>query len=99
MTGAAKSVSSRDIVTGGDDADEDRMKRKRACGRAPAASAWERIALCIARTAEYQVGSNAASQEKKRAAWKPGVQTTLAPANRGAISVAIRPWMWNSGMM
>jgi hypothetical protein len=50
-------------------------------------------------TAVYQVGASSSSHWKKRRALKPGVQTTLAPAESVASTAAIRPWMWNSGMM
>src|SRR5580700_70029 len=48
-------------------------------------------------TAEYQVGANSRSQPKKRLTSQPGVQTTPAPAASDVITVAIRPWPWNSG--
>src|SRR5579864_5597645 len=48
-------------------------------------------------TAEYQVGANSRSQPKKRLTSQPGVQTTPAPAASDVITVAMRPWPWNSG--
>ena len=39
------------------------------------------------------------NQAKKRKALKPGVQHTAAPAASDDSVAAIRPWMWNSGMM
>ena len=50
-------------------------------------------------TAVYQVGFTSSNQRKKLNALKPGVQTTLAPADSDDSVAAIRPWMWNSGMM
>ncbi len=38
-------------------------------------------------------------QPKNFNASKPGVQNTEAPAEIGANMAAIKPWMWNSGMM
>src|ERR1700722_2119696 len=48
-------------------------------------------------TAEYQVGANSRSQPKKRLTSQPGVQTTPPPAASDVITVAMRPWPWNSG--
>src|SRR6202171_4150047 len=48
-------------------------------------------------TAEYQVGANSRSQPKKRLTSHPGVQTTPLPAASDVITVAMRPWPWNSG--
>ena len=48
-------------------------------------------------TAEYQVGANSRSQPKKRLTSQPGLQTTPAPAASDVITVAMRPWPWNSG--
>src|SRR5580704_4379848 len=48
-------------------------------------------------TAEYQVGANSRSQPKKRLTSHPGVQTTPPPAASDVITVAMRPWPWNSG--
>lgn len=66
--------------------------------RSASSGARARIAWCIVGTAVYQVGRCSSSQRQKRAAWKPGVATTLAPAARDDRVAAIRPWMWNSGM-
>jgi len=38
------------------------------------------------------------AHSQKRGAWKPGVQTTLAPAAIDASSAPTRLWMWNSGI-
>src|SRR5580704_6675951 len=48
-------------------------------------------------TAEYQVGAESRIQPKKRLTSQPGVQTTPPPAASDVITVAIRPWPWNSG--
>ena len=50
-------------------------------------------------TAVYQVGLASSIQVKNFRALKPGVQNTCEPAESGANTPAIRPWMWNSGMM
>ena len=50
-------------------------------------------------TAVYQVGLASSIQEKNFRALKPGVQNTSEPAEIGAKTPAIRPWMWNRGMM
>ncbi len=50
-------------------------------------------------TALYQVGRASVSHWKKRNALKPGVQKTLPPAASDDSTAAIRPWMWNNGMM
>ena len=50
-------------------------------------------------TAVSQVGAVSSSQAKTRSALKPGVQITQAPAWSEAITPAISPWMWKSGMM
>src|SRR6266404_6057564 len=50
-------------------------------------------------TAVYQVGFTSSSQAKKRRALKPGVQLTDAPEASDERTAAIRPWMWNNGMM
>src|SRR5215471_865716 len=50
-------------------------------------------------TAVYQVGRTSAIHVKKRRALKPVVQQTSPPADSGASVPAIKPWMWNSGMM
>ena len=39
------------------------------------------------------------SSAKNLSALKPGEQHTSAPADSGASSEAIKPWMWNSGMI
>ena len=49
-------------------------------------------------TAVYQVAWLSRSQPKNRSAWKPGVQKTRLPTDRGASNPAIRPWMWNIGI-
>ena len=50
-------------------------------------------------TAVSQVGAMSSSHAKTRSALKPGVQITQAPAWSEAITPAISPWMWKSGMM
>ena len=50
-------------------------------------------------TAVSQVGVIPSSHAKTRSALKPGVQITQAPAWSEAITPAISPWMWKSGMM
>ena len=50
-------------------------------------------------TAVYQVGCNSSSQPKNFSALNPGVQNTLPPAAIEESTAAIRPWIWNSGMM
>ena len=50
-------------------------------------------------TAVSQVGAISSSQAKTRSALKPGVQITVLPAWSEAITPAISPWMWKSGMM
>ena len=57
------------------------------------------MAWCIVGTAVYQVGLASSIQPKNFSALKPGVQNTCEPADSGASTPAIRPWMWNSGMM
>ena len=49
-------------------------------------------------TAVYQVGFASPSQAKNFSPLKPGVQKTLAPADSEAVTAAIRPWIWNSGI-
>src|SRR5436305_4774285 len=50
-------------------------------------------------TAVYQVGLASSIQPKNFSASNPDVQKTRLPADSGASVAAIRPWMWNSGMM
>src|SRR4029077_2109523 len=50
-------------------------------------------------TAVYQVGLASSIQPKNFSASKPEVQNTRPPAESGASVPAIRPGMWNSGMM
>ena len=50
-------------------------------------------------TAVYQVGLHSSIQPKNFSALKPGVQNTRPPAESGASTPAMSPWMWNSGMM
>jgi hypothetical protein len=88
------------MTCGGIELDELRMKR----------SGWrlmtsrffdarEMMVWCIVGTAVYQVGLASSIQPKNFSALKPGVQNTCEPAASGASTPAIRPWMWNSGMM
>ncbi len=50
-------------------------------------------------TAEYQVGLASLIWLKNFSALKPGEQKIVLPAAKGASKPAIKPWMWNSGMM
>src|SRR5882757_10082556 len=88
------------MTCGGSDAEDERMKRRLA---ARALSALRpsraRMVWCMVGTAVYQVGFTSSSQAKKRSALKPGVQLTDAPEASDDRTAAIRPWMWNSGMM
>src|SRR5262249_20181891 len=88
------------ITCGGSDDDDERMKRS---GFALIVSVFllarETIAWCIVGTAVYQVGCVSPIQPKNFNALNPGVQQTSPPADSGARMPAIRPWMWNSGMM
>jgi hypothetical protein len=58
-----------------------------------------RMAWCMVGTAVYQVGWHSSIQPKNFSASKPGEQNTSEPAEIGASTPAIRPWIWNSGMM
>ncbi len=58
-----------------------------------------RMAWCMVGTAVYQVGATSVSHSPNLNALKPGVQHTAAPADSDAVTAAISPWMWNSGMM
>ena len=62
-------------------------------------AARPRIAWCMVGTAVYQVGRTSSNCWKMRRALKPGAQWTDAPARMEALTAAISPWMWNSGMM
>jgi hypothetical protein len=92
--------SSSRITCGGIDDDDERRKRSgwRAITLAFFA-ARETMAWCIVGTAVYQVGFASSIQLKNFSALKPGVQNTCEPADSGASTPAMRPWMWNSGMM
>ena len=50
-------------------------------------------------TAVYHVGSASPIQAKKASALNPGEHQIDAPAVSEASNAAVRPWMWNSGMM
>src|SRR5262252_8241855 len=50
-------------------------------------------------TAVYHVGFTSAIHPKNLSALKPDEQHTSLPADSGASSDAISPWMWNSGMI
>ena len=88
------------MTWGGIELEELRMKRR---GWRAITSAFfdarVRMAWCIVGTAVYQVGRASSIQEKNFSALKPGVQNTIEPADSGVSTPAIRPWMWNSGMM
>src|SRR5690606_22370767 len=100
MTGARNTRSNSAITCGGSEDEEERMKRSLARATESALrSARARIAWCMVGTAVYQVGWAASSQAKTFSALKPGVANTLAPADRLDATAAIRPWMWNRGMM
>ena len=49
-------------------------------------------------TAVYQVGSKTSSHSKKRKALKSPGQAMAPPADRGASSPAMSPWMWKRGI-
>ena len=61
--------------------------------------ARDRMVWCMVGTAVNQVGRASSIQAKNFSALKPGVQNTMEPADSGVSTPAIRPWMWNSGMM
>ncbi len=50
-------------------------------------------------TAVYQLALHSSIQPKNFSALKPGVQNTELPADKGARTPAISPWIWNRGMM
>src|SRR5690606_40591236 len=79
--------------------DDERMKRNGlAAITALLFAARARIAWCIVGTAVYQVGCACSIHAKNFSALNPGVQHTWPPAESGASTPAISPWMWNSGM-
>src|SRR5262245_35120548 len=47
----------------------------------------------------YQVGFTSSTHAKNFSALNPGEQHTSPPAEIGADSAAINPWMWKSGMI
>ena len=49
-------------------------------------------------TAVYQVGWKASSHSKKRKALKSPGQAMAPPAERGASSPAMSPWIWKRGI-
>ena len=72
-----------------------RARCSRRCARRAARIAW-----CMVGTAVYQVGCASSSQAKKRSALKPGRAEDRGRRRPARTSIAaIRPWMWNSGMM
>src|SRR5262245_21815921 len=100
MTGTPNNVSSSAITVGGNADDDERMKRNRLAETTSTfLEARVRIAWCMVGTAVYQVGRASAIQEKNFSALNPGEQHTAPPAESGASKAAMRPWMWNSGMM
>ena len=52
-----------------------------------------RMAWCMVGTAVYQVGRACSIQPKNFKALNPGVQKMLLPADRGASTAAMSPWM------
>ena len=88
------------MTCGGMELDELRMKRS-GCRAITSAllEARDRMVWCMVGTAVYQVGRASSIQPKNFKALKPGVQNTMEPADSGVSTPAIRPWMWNSGMM
>ena len=50
-------------------------------------------------TAVNQEGRASSKVAKNLKALKPGVQTTEPPAAMDDSTAAIRPWMWNNGMI
>src|SRR5690606_38111507 len=100
ITGQPKVSSSAFITCGGNEEEDERMKRSFTFSMISLLrSARVRIAWCMVGTAVYQVGLASSSQLKKRSALKPGVQKTLPPAAMDDSTAAISPWMWNNGMM
>src|ERR1700675_3546152 len=88
------------MTCGGSEDEDERMNRSRFASITSAfLDARERMPWCMVGTAVYQVGRTSAIQEKNFSALKPGVKQTSPPADRGASVPAIRPWIWNSGMM
>ena len=94
MTGALKGASSSAITAAASDEDDERMKRSR----------WFFTISCVARRAQQDRlmhGRHAGvpgrvhfvhpAEEIERV--EPGVQHTSPPADSGASSPAIRPWM------
>ena len=82
--------------------DDDDERKKRSGWRAITSvflPARDTIAWCMVGTAVYQVGRASSIQAKNFSALKPAVQNTCEPAASGASTPAIRPWIWNSGMM
>src|SRR5213078_1090567 len=50
-------------------------------------------------TPVYHVGFTSSIHPKNFKALKPGEQHTSPPAESGAESAAMRPWIWKSGMI
>src|SRR6266852_2119025 len=99
-TGQPNVRSSSSITLGASEAEDERISRNRALRSSSACrEARERIAWCMVGTAVYQVGRTSSSQWKKRRALNGGEHHTWAPAESEDSTAAIRPWMWNSGMM
>src|ERR1700758_1486027 len=100
MTGAPNTDSRSTITRVGRAEEEDRKNRS---GLALMISvlcpARVRIAWCMVGTPVYQLGRVSAIQEKNFRALNRGAQHTCPPAERGASSPVIKPWIWNSGMM
>ena len=74
--------------------DDERMNRRRFAATTSAFfDARLSIAWCMVGTAVYHVGRVSAIHEKNLRALNPGVQHTSPPAESGASSEAISPWM------
>src|ERR1700741_802146 len=100
ITGPPKTCSISVITCGGNDAEDERTKRRRPIVEpAGRRAAMPRIAWCMVGTAVYQDGVASSYQPKNLKALKPGVQTTEPPADRVDKTAAINPWIWKSGMM
>ena len=82
-----------------DELDERRKRSGWAAMTSRFCAARARMVWCMVGTAVYQVGLHSAIHWKNFSALNPGVQKIVLPAASGASVPAIRPWMWNSGMM
>src|SRR5262249_20575885 len=88
------------MICGASEDEDERMKRSGlALMTSVLFAARERMAWCMVGTAVYQVGRTSAILVRRRGAVTPVVQQTWPPADKGANVPAIRPWIWNSGMI